>query len=108
MCTITLHTRTQSSNVTTTTVYTPGPTANNWTVTYQDPTEYTSDSGNIFGHGQKHSVGQVTVDPHEISSSTDTLEDGSIVNTVTYERKTVYDIGSEDIKFLYKINIFID
>lgn len=102
MCTITIHTRTQSSNVTTTTTYDPGPTADNWTVTYQDPTTYTSDSGNVFTHGQKHSVGQVTSDPAQISSTTETLEDGSVVNTIVYQRKTVYKIGSESLKLGYK------
>lgn len=102
LCNITIHTRTQSSNVTTTTTYNPGPTADKWTVINKDSTQYTSDSGNVLTHGQKHKVGQVTSDPAQISSSSETLSDGTIINTVVYERKTVYEIGDEDLKFLYK------
>lgn len=93
LCTVSIHTRTQSSVVNTSTTYDPGPSADNWTVVQQYPEEIQNDSGNSFTHGQKQEVGKVVTDPHQVSNESVTLEDGTIQNTVVYERETVYEIG---------------
>lgn len=102
LCTVSIHTRTQSSVVNTNTTYNPGPTADNWTVVEKYTTEITNDSGNIVTHGQKQAVGNVVTDPHQTSNENVTLEDGSIQNTIVYERETVYEIGDERTSFGYK------
>ena len=101
-CTITIYTRTQSSELKTTTTYQPGPTANDWTIIEKSSTTETSDSGNIFTHGQKHKVGQILDGPSQISSTSETLDDGTIINTYIYQRETVYEIGDEKTSTLYK------
>lgn len=101
LCNVTIHTRTQSSEVNTTTTYDPGPTSDKRNVTYKDETKYTSDSGFIGPHSQKHKKGQVTSDPVPISTSSETLSDGTIVNTTIYQRKTVWDIGDTYLKPFY-------
>jgi len=102
LCTVSIHTRTQSSVVNTTTTYNPGPSATDWAVVEKYTETITNDSGSIATHGQKQKVGNIVVDQHETATERVILSDGTIQINVTWERETVYEVGDESTGFLYK------